>query len=132
MVAHTGLAAWLGSALAGLADWPEIVLLLAVTALMIVLTEMASNTATTAAFLPLVGALAVSIGQNPLLLTIPVALAASCAFMMPVATVPNAIVFGSGHLRIAEMVRAGWWLNIIGIALIVALVYTVATRVFLL
>lgn len=111
--------------------WPVIVLLLAVTALMIVLTEMASNTATTAAFLPLVGALAVSIGQNPLLLTIPVALAASCAFMMPVATVPNAIVSGSGHLRIAQMVRAGLWLNIIGIASIVALVHTVATRVFL-
>jgi len=130
MVAHTGLATWLGSALTGLTSWPVIVVILAVTGLMILLTEMASNTATTAAFLPLVGALAMTIGQPPLLLTIPVALAASCAFMMPVATVPNAIVFGSGHISIVQMIRAGFWLNIVGIAVIVGLVYLLVGRVF--
>lgn len=129
-VASTGLAAWMGGALSGLASWPLIALVLAVTCMMITLTEMTSNTATTAAFLPLVGALAISIGQNPLLLTIPAAMAASCAFMMPVATVPNAIVFGSGHISIMQMARAGLWLNLVGIVAITAVIHFLVTRVF--
>lgn len=129
-VANTGLAAWMGGALSSLASWPGIALVLAVTSLIITLTELTSNTATTAAFLPLMGALAVSIGHDPLLLTIPAALAASCAFMMPVATVPNAIVFGSGHVSIPQMVRAGFWLNILGICAITASIHIVVTRVF--
>ena len=131
-VASTGLATWLGGGLSSLASWPIIGLVLAVTCLMITLTEMTSNTATTAAFLPLVGALAVSIGLDPLLLTIPAALAASCAFMMPVATVPNAIVFGSGHIGIAQMARAGLWLNLVGIVAITAIGHLLVARVFVL
>ena len=79
---------------------------------------MTSNTATAAAFLPIMGGVASGINHDVMLLVIPVALAATCAFMLPVATPPNAIAFGSGYIRIGDMVKAGLWLNIIGIALI--------------
>ena len=98
--------------------------------LIIFLTELTSNIATTATFLPLVAALATGLGQPPLLLAIPAAVAASYAFMMPVATPPNAIVFSSGAIRMPEMVRAGILLNIIGAVAIVAIVYLLMTPVF--
>jgi sodium-dependent dicarboxylate transporter 2/3/5 len=129
-VADTGLAEWIGAELIGLADWPVWVLVLAVTALIIFLTELTSNIATSATFLPVVAALAVSIGQPPLLLAIPAVLAASFAFMLPVATPPNAIVFASGFITIPQMVRAGVWLNLIGIVVIVAAVYLAMGAVF--
>ena len=80
--------------------------------------------------LPLLGSLAVSIQVNPLLLMIPATLSASCAFMLPVATPPNAIVFGSGEVRMADMIRAGIVLNIIGIIMITAFVYLLGLSVF--
>jgi sodium-dependent dicarboxylate transporter 2/3/5 len=86
--------------------------------MVIFLTELTSNTATAATFLPILGGVAVGIGIDPLLLCIPAAMAASCAFMMPVATPPNAIVYGSGHVRIGQMVRGGFVLNIVGIVLV--------------
>jgi sodium-dependent dicarboxylate transporter 2/3/5 len=86
--------------------------------LIIFLTELTSNIATTATFLPVVGAVAIEAGLNPIILTVPVTLAASCAFMLPVATPPNAIVFGSGLLTIPKMARAGLALNLIGIVLV--------------
>jgi solute carrier family 13 (sodium-dependent dicarboxylate transporter), member 2/3/5 len=89
-----------------------------VTTIVIFLTELTSNTATAAAFLPVVASLAVGIGADPLTMTLAAALAASCAFMLPVATPPNAIVFGSGHIRIPEMARAGIWLNLLFIILV--------------
>ena len=104
-------------------------IVLFVTALMIFLTELTSNTATTAAFLPILGAVAVGLGINPVALAVPAAIAASCAFMMPVATPPNAIVFGSGELTIPQMCKAGFWLNLVGIGLVMLLMYTVALRV---
>lgn len=129
-VAETGLAEWIGQSLAGLAAWPTVALVLAVVTVIIFLTELTSNTATTAAFLPVLAALAVSIGQNPFLLVVPAALAASCAFMMPVATPPNAIVYGSGHVTIAEMVNAGFRLNLVGMVVITGLAYTVLLWAF--
>ncbi len=122
-VTETGLAAWLAAGLGGLGAWPTVALVLAVTALIVLLTELTSNTATAATFLPIVGALAVSIGASPLVLAVPAALGASCAFMMPVATPPNAIVFGSGHVALMDMVRAGVWLNLAAILIITGLVY---------
>ncbi len=122
-VARTGLAEWIAASLSGLSDWPVLVLLVAVTVLILLLTELTSNVATTATFLPLVSALAVSLGQDPMLLALPAALAASGAFMLPVATPPNAIVFGSGYLTIPQMVRAGIPLNLISVAVIVTLVH---------
>ena len=94
------------------------------------LTELTSNTATAATFLPVATAVAAGIGVDPMLLAIPVALAATCAFMLPVATPPNAIAYGSGYVRIPQMAKAGLWLNLIGIVLITATTMTLAVWVF--
>lgn len=96
-------------------------IILGLTAVSLFLTEIMSNVALVTVFLPVVGAVAIGMGINPLLLCIPVTLAASCAFMLPMSTPPNAIVFASGHLRIADMVKAGIWLNLLAIALIALL-----------
>ena len=86
--------------------------------MVIFLTELTSNLATTATLLPVMAALALELGVTPVMLTVPVALAASCAFMLPVATPPNAIVYGSGMLTIPQMVKAGVIMNAIGIVLL--------------
>jgi sodium-dependent dicarboxylate transporter 2/3/5 len=121
----TQLAEWIGSALEGLATLPLFAVVLVVTTLIVFLTELTSNTATAAALLPVVGALAVAIGADPFVLALPTALGASCAFMMPVGTPPNAIVYGSGRLTIPQMARAGLLLNFVMIALITALTFAV-------
>lgn len=120
-----GVAELIGAQVAGLATVPGPLLVLTVVAGVVFLTELTSNTATAATLVPLLAALAPGLGLDPLLLAVPAALAASCAFMLPVATPPNAIVFGSGRLTIADMSRAGLWLNLIGIVLITALAYAV-------
>jgi solute carrier family 13 (sodium-dependent dicarboxylate transporter), member 2/3/5 len=117
-ISQSGLAAWLGDGLAGLGTLPLPFLLLGVTVLIIALTELSSNTAATAAFLPVLAALALTLQLDPLLLTVPAALAASCAFMLPVATPPNAVVFGSRWVQIEHMIRAGILLNLLFIAVI--------------
>ena len=122
-VAASGLAAWIGAALGGLAAWPSLLLVAAVAGIVLLLTELTSNTATTATFLPVIAALAAGAGLAPLLLLVPAALAASCAFMLPVATPPNAIVHGSGHVTLPQMVRAGLWLNLAGLACVTAAAY---------
>jgi sodium-dependent dicarboxylate transporter 2/3/5 len=127
-VSNTGLAEWLGTSLQAIGDLPLWVIVVAAAAMIIFLTELTSNTATTATFLPVVGAIAVEAGVDPIMLTVPVTLAASCAFMLPVATPPNAIVFGSGMLTIPIMARAGLALNLIGIALVAAVAMTLAPR----
>ena len=124
-VTRTGLAEWIGGALTGLEVLPTVLLVAGVTAVIVFLTELTSNTATTAAFLPILGPLALALGENPLLLVVPAALGASCAFMMPVATPPNAIVYGSGYITIPQMARAGAALNVLFIVLITALAYTI-------
>ena len=129
-ISGSGLAQWLGAKLEILATWPGILIVLAATLGIIFLTELTSNTATAAAFLPLVGSVAVGIGMDPFLLTVPVALAASCAFMLPVATPPNAIVYGSGHLTVPMMARAGFWLNVLSTILIVGIAYMAVGMVF--
>lgn len=127
-VSSTGLAEWLGTSLQAIGDLPLWMIVAAAAAMIIFLTELTSNTATTATFLPVVGAIAIEAGFDPIMLTVPVTLAASCAFMLPVATPPNAIVFGSGMLTIPNMARAGLALNLIGIALVSAVAMTVAPR----
>ncbi|MFP7707969.1 SLC13 family permease [Trueperella sp. LYQ141] len=114
----SGLSNWIGSVASHLAGLPVIIIVIAVAAIVVFLTEMTSNTATAAAFLPIIGAVAVGMGVDVQLLVIPVALTATCAFMLPVATPPNAIAYGSGYLRISHMVKAGFWLNIIAILLV--------------
>jgi len=117
---QTGLAAWIGGALGLLAALPLLAVIAGVVLLVIFLTELTSNTATVAAFLPVIAAAAVGAGIDPLLLAAPAALAGSCAFMLPVATPPNAIVFGSGYVTVPQMIRAGLMLNVIGLGVIVA------------
>ena len=97
--------------------------MLGVVALLIFLTEITSNTATTATLLPILAGLAPGLGVDPLLLIVPAAVAASCAFMLPVATPPNAVVFGSGRVPLPQMARAGLLLNLVGIAVITGLGY---------
>jgi len=128
-VTATGLAEWIASALPVSAGIPTVALVLVVVVVVILLTELTSNTATAAAFLPLVAAISIGIGENPLMLAVPAALAASCAFMMPVATPPNAIVFGSGYVTIAQMIRAGAWLNALFAVAITVLMYALVGAV---
>ena len=117
-VSNTGLAVAIGSAVAGLQGVEILLLTALIVTVVIFLTELTSNLATAATFLPVVGAVALDFGIDPLVFVAPVALAASCAFMLPVATPPNAIVFGSGYLRIPQMARAGLGLNIASIVLV--------------
>lgn len=116
----SGLAAWIGGGIGGLSGLPPWIAMLVVATVIIFLTELTSNTATAATFIPIIGAAAVGIGVDPMMLCIPAALAASCAFMLPVATPPNAIVFGSGLLPLGAMIRAGFRLNLVMIAIVVA------------
>ncbi|MGB5737816.1 MAG: SLC13 family permease, partial [Woeseia sp.] len=127
-VSQTGLAAWLGDALNAFGTLPLVMLVIIVSSLIIFLTELTSNIATTATFLPVVGAIAIEAGIDPIVLTVPVTLAASCAFMLPVATPPNAIVFGSGMLTIPKMARAGFVLNLIGIVVVSTVAMTLAPK----
>ncbi|OVE84484.1 SLC13 family permease [Natronolimnobius baerhuensis] len=116
----TGLAAWIGEQLQALAGVPMVLILLSVVVMTIFLTEVTSNTATTAMLMPILAGVAVGIGVHPFGLMIAAATAASFAFMLPVATPPNAIVFGSGYITLPQMAKVGVGLNIIGIILITA------------
>lgn len=118
------MSVWIGEQAAALDVLPVVLIVVAVTALVLFLTELTSNTATAAAFLPIIGGVAVGLGLDVMLLVVPVALAATSAFMLPVATPPNAIAFGSGYIRMNQMVRAGLWLNLVGILLITLTVLT--------
>jgi sodium-dependent dicarboxylate transporter 2/3/5 len=127
---ETGLDLWVGKGLEAAAGLPPVLLMLLVCLIMTFLTEMTSNTATASMAMPVLGATAVAAGMHPFLLMIPATLSASCAFMLPVATPPNAIVFGSGSVTIPQMSRAGLGLNLIGAILITAVTYLIAVPVF--
>ena len=136
MFTATGLSLWIGEKAKGLSSLPMFLLILAVAALVLALTELTSNTATAATFLPIMGGVAVGIGltdateMNVLLLAIPVALSATCAFMLPVATPPNAIAYSSGYVTMGEMIKGGIWLNAIALVLIALATYFLAVPVF--
>ncbi|MHA6287776.1 SLC13 family permease [Maricaulis sp. CAU 1757] len=117
----TGLADWLGGQMQFLAGWPTPLLLLALVGFVVFLTELTSNVATTTAFLPVLGVIALEAGVPPEQLVVPVAVAASTAFMLPVATAPNAIVYASGAVTQAQMIKAGVRLNFLAIAVIAGL-----------
>ena len=124
-VAASGLDQWFGQQVQGLGALPPILLIAAVTTLILFLTEVTSNTATAATFIPILGGVAMGIGADPMALLIPAAFAATCAFMLPVGTPPNAIVFGTGAVTIGQMARGGVVLNVVGIFLITAFIYLV-------
>ncbi len=126
----SGLSEYLGKQLGGVAGAPPIVVLAVVTAAVCFLSELASNTALAQVMLPVLASMAGATGIHPLFLMVPATLAASCGFMLPVATPPNAIVFGTRRVRTADMVRAGFVLDWIGIVVVTVLVYTWGRWVF--
>lgn len=126
----TGLANWIGTQIDLLAALPLFLLLLLIIALVNFLTEITSNVATVSMILPVLAALAMTLGIHPYILMIGATCAASCAFMLPVATAPNAIVFGSAYIQIEDMIKAGIWLNILSIFLFAFYVYFVLPWVF--
>jgi len=126
----SGLSNYIGSLLSGASNLSPIMLIGTLTGLMSILTEFTSNTATTEMILPIIGGLANEIRINPLLIMIPVALAASLAFMLPIATPPNAIVFGTGKLTMIQMIKTGFIINIFAIIVITIFTITWGTIIF--
>ncbi len=129
-VQESGFDEWVGQQVGGLGILPVLGIVAGVALITLLLTELTSNTATAATFLPILAGVAIGLEIPVLVLVVPAALAASCAFMMPVATPPNAIVFGSGYVSITQMVRAGVWLNLIGVVLITLVAATLLGWVF--
>ena len=119
----SGLADWLGQALLPLEAWPLVFVAIAVVAMVVLITEFASNVATASGIIPVVAALVVALGADPVLLAMPAALAASWGFMLPAGTGPNAIAWATGRIRIERMVKAGLLLDLFGILMIVAVVW---------
>ena len=117
-ISSSGLSNWIGIKMQGLAVLQPIAMTASLCGIMTFLTELTSNTATTQMALPILSATAIAIHRNPLYLMIPATLSASCAFMMPVATPPNAIIFGTGKVKIWQMATTGILLNLVGIVLI--------------
>jgi sodium-dependent dicarboxylate transporter 2/3/5 len=116
----TGLSEWLGLAMQGLQGYEPLIILVVLLLITLIATEMMSNVATLTAMLPIVAALAVALGINPLLLVFPVTLTASLGFMLPIATAPNAIAFATGLPSLRTMLWKGFFLNVAGIAAIMA------------
>jgi len=127
---QSGLSAVVGASLGGLAGLPEPVLVAVVSLVMTFLTELTSNTATTTLVLPILADAAGTLGVDPRVLMVPATLSASCAFMMPVASPTQAIVFGSGYVTIRQMVRAGIWFNLLGVVLVTVLFVGLGPWVF--
>lgn len=128
-LSSTGIIKLIGDQFAGIEnnEWLVVAGLVAVS---VFLTEIMSNVAQVTVFLPVVGAMAQGMGMSPFEVCIPVTLAASAGFMLPMSTPPNAIVFASGHVKIGQMIRIGFWLNLIAIALIVGIVYPMVKWIF--
>ena len=129
-ITDTGLAEWIGQSLQVFDFLPIFLLILCSLVVIIFLTEITSNTATAAAFIPILASVALAMGYDPLILVIPAAMGASCAFMLPVATPPNAIVFGSGLVTIPQMARVGVIFNLLMVFVITTVLYLIVDLVF--
>ncbi|SES25969.1 SLC13 family permease [Salipaludibacillus aurantiacus] len=127
---ETGLDVWIGEQLTVLIGVQFIVIVLAVSIFVVFLTEITSNTASATMLMPIMASLAYAIDVHPFAMMVPAAVAASCAFMLPVATPPNAVVFGSGYLKMGDMIKAGFWMNIIAVAALVTFVTLLLPIVF--
>lgn len=125
-IESSGLAAVVANGLAMFGNWPTWAMILIVVVIVMLMSHVTSNSATAAAILPLTAALTVSLDASPLLLAIPVAMAASCAFMLPVATPPNAVVFGSGKVSVMDMLRAGAVMSVIAVVMICLAMFALA------
>ncbi|NCC73478.1 MAG: SLC13/DASS family transporter [Sphingobacteriia bacterium] len=127
---ESGLSTWFGSQLVWVADYHVLLVIFFISFMMTFLTELTSNTATTEMILPILAGIAISSGINPLLLMLPATLSGSMAFMLPVATPPNAIIFGTNRIKVIEMARAGIYLNLAGAVIITVMTYFLAIWVF--
>jgi sodium-dependent dicarboxylate transporter 2/3/5 len=119
----SGLSALAGDALVALTTLPVYPMMLVICLVVTFLTEATSNTATTALLMPILAAAAIAVSVDPLLLMVPAAMSASCAFMLPVATAPNAVVFGTEEIPIERMVREGFVVNVVGAVIISLLMW---------
>ncbi|KAB7704171.1 DASS family sodium-coupled anion symporter [Bacillus aerolatus] len=127
---ETGLAIWIGEQLTVLEGMSLLLVVVFVTGFVLFLTEITSNTATATMIMPVLASLALALNVHPFVLMMPAAMAANCAFMLPVGTPPNAIIFATGKIKISEMVRAGFWINMIAIMLIVGAMYIIMPMIF--
>jgi len=125
-IESSGLAGIVANGLAVFGSWPTWAMILMVVVIVMSMSHVTSNSATAAAILPLTAALTVSLDASPLLLAVPVAMAASCAFMLPVATPPNAVVFASGKVRVLDMLRAGAVMSLIAVVIICLAMFALA------
>ncbi len=127
-VKANGVTEFIGAQATILSIMPPLLILLIIVTAVVFLTELTSNTATTATLVPVLAAISPALNIHPYLLVIPAAIAASCAFMLPIATPPNAIVFGSGHIEMKEMRKSGFWLNLICILILTTLAYGLSSQ----
>ncbi|MBL6444921.1 DASS family sodium-coupled anion symporter [Fulvivirga sp. 29W222] len=128
---HVGIIQLIGKAVSSYHGASLIVLILVITAIVLLMTELMSNVALVAIFIPVVIGVAKGLDLNALVLVIPATLASSCAFMMPISTPPNAIVFASGHIRMRDMMKAGIWLNIVAIIILTMATYWLVNLIFI-
>ena len=129
-LSDTGIISMIGDQVTQAGMTQVILVMLVLTAIMLFMTELMSNIALTTVFVPIVAVVAAGMGENYLTFTIPVTIAASCAFMLPMSTPPNAIVFSSGHIKVAQMARVGFFLNLIAISLTATVGYALVGWVF--
>ncbi len=125
-----GLIRLIGESVAGYANFGVYFVVFLLIVIAVFVTEVMSNVALVTVLVPVVAGIAVGLGENPLLLTIPVAIGASCAFMLPMATPPNAVVFASGYVKISQMAKAGFLINIVSVILIYLVTYFLVPYVF--
>ena len=124
-ISESGLSEYAASFLSGVENFKTVFIILCTTLLVTFLTEITSNTATTVILMPILGAVSMASGIDAVLFLIPAAISASCAFMLPVATMPNAVVYGAGELSIKRMVKEGFVLNLIGALVVTGVCYTI-------
>lgn len=129
-IKESGLSGWIGEQLIFIADFNPVLVIVSICLIITFLTELTSNTATTEMILPILAGIAISTNINPLLLMLPATLSASMAFMLPVATPPNAIVFGTNRITIAQMAKTGLLLNLVGAVVITLMTYFLGMVVF--
>ena len=125
-ITASGLAAWLGAVLAPLGDMPTVLLAAIIVALTILVTEFASNVATASGIMPVLAALIAATGADPILLALPVAMAASWGFMLPSGTGPNALAWATGHIALPRILKAGLALDIVGVPLLIGVIWAIA------
>ena len=130
MISEHQLSEYLGNLTTGLGGLPVVLIICLLCFGILMLTELTSNTGTAATFIPIIAAVAISLGQNPLLFLVPTALAANCSYMMPVGTPPNAIVFGSGLITLPQMAKAGLLLNVLLVPIVVVVLWFLGPHVF--